>query len=52
MHSFRDLLKESQETGVAIGHFNISELGFIESGVRRCPTAKRAGLGWFVRRRT
>jgi hypothetical protein len=28
MHSLRDLLNESQETGVAIGHFNISDLNF------------------------
>ena len=26
MHSFQDLLKGSQETGVAIDHFNISDL--------------------------
>ena len=26
MHSLRELLKKSQETGVAIGHFNISDL--------------------------
>jgi fructose-bisphosphate aldolase class II len=31
MHSLRDLLKESQETGVAIGHFNISDLVLLKA---------------------
>jgi fructose-bisphosphate aldolase, class II len=31
MNSLRDLLKESQETGVAIGHFNISDLVLLKA---------------------
>jgi fructose-bisphosphate aldolase, class II len=31
MHSFRDFLKESQEAGVAIGHFNISDLVLLKA---------------------
>lgn len=31
MHSLRDLLKTSQETGVAIGHFNISDLVLLKA---------------------
>ena len=31
MHSLRELLKESQETGVAIGHFNISDLVLLKA---------------------
>jgi ketose-bisphosphate aldolase len=31
MHSLRDLLKESQGTGVAIGHFNISDLVLLKA---------------------
>jgi ketose-bisphosphate aldolase len=31
MHSLRDLLKASQETGVAIGHFNISDLVLLKA---------------------
>jgi ketose-bisphosphate aldolase len=31
MHSLRDLLKVSQETGVAIGHFNISDLVLLKA---------------------
>ncbi len=31
MRSLRDLLKESQETGVAIGHFNISDLALLKA---------------------
>jgi fructose-bisphosphate aldolase, class II len=31
MRSLRDLLKQSQETGVAIGHFNISDLSLLKA---------------------
>ncbi|MGC2530722.1 MAG: class II fructose-bisphosphate aldolase [Candidatus Acidiferrum sp.] len=31
MHSLRDLLKKSQEAGVAIGHFNISDLVLLKA---------------------
>jgi fructose-bisphosphate aldolase, class II len=31
MHSLHDILKESQETGVAIGHFNISDLVLLKA---------------------
>jgi len=31
MHSLRDLLQKSQETGVAIGHFNISDLVLLKA---------------------
>jgi fructose-bisphosphate aldolase class II len=31
MHSLRDLLKESQVTRVAIGHFNISDLVLLKA---------------------
>ncbi|MGC1416180.1 MAG: class II fructose-bisphosphate aldolase [Candidatus Acidiferrum sp.] len=31
MHSLRDLLKKSQESGVAIGHFNISDLVLLKA---------------------
>lgn len=33
MHSLRDLLKKSQEAGVAIGHFNISDLVLLKAVV-------------------
>jgi len=31
MHSLRNLLQEAQENGVAIGHFNISDLVLLKA---------------------
>ena len=31
MHSLRDILKKSQEAGVAIGHFNVSDLALLKA---------------------
>jgi len=43
-------LQEAQENGVAIGHFNISDLVLLKA-VRSRAGTERSSLGWFVRRR-
>jgi fructose/tagatose bisphosphate aldolase len=51
MRSLRDLLREAQENGAAIGHFNVSDLVLLKAVFTACPGTPRARHSWFVRGR-